>query len=128
MLEVLVFSKIYNNSARRFVREISNLPGITPIYSQEYKRFTHILVNHTIDRIPVLFLVQDGEDLDFAVTVKRYLVQTQLIMVLPDKRSDIVSRALSLSPCLIAFSGSEAENVVSILEKMATLKVKKTSL
>lgn len=117
-MEVLVFIKYINDIHHRFRTEISKLPRLAPKFVYDYGRFERILVESRINRLPMVILVCDQEDLDFVVSLKKELLQAQLIVVLPEKRRDMVSKALSVNPCLLSFANNDVGHVISLLEKM----------
>jgi hypothetical protein len=119
-MKILLFSKLKNDVVERFCREIYRLEELTPMRIDEYTAFERLVMKNKVEQLPVIFMASDNEDLNFAVALKEYLTRTRLIMIIPDKKKNMISRALSLNPSLLAFSKNDVQPAIALLERMAS--------
>jgi len=56
-----------------------------------------------------------------AISLKEYLVDTRLIMVLHKIDAMTVKQGLSISPCFLTYAESDFSDIISVLEKISIL-------
>jgi hypothetical protein len=118
-MEVLVFANPKDASKERFFVEISKVPKLSPKFVLERESFANILMENITDRKVLVFLAYDQEDLSLAISLKDYLIDTRVIMVLPDSQGETVRRGLSMGPSFITDSNGDFKDVIAVLEKIS---------
>lgn len=119
-MEVLVFANPKDAAREHFFHEISKVPRLSSKFVLEHERFITLLKNNTIDWRVIVFFAFDQDDLALALSLKEYLIDKRVIMVLSDWNGETVKKGLSLSPSLIANANADFSDVVAVLEKAAT--------
>ena len=117
-MQVAVFARIKNELTKQFFSEMSRFHFISPNIYQEYSCFAKALVESKANQSPVIFFASDHGDIDYAISLKQQLLRMKLIMVLPEKSSNMVSRALSLNPSLLMFCNNDLGNSTSIMIRL----------
>jgi hypothetical protein len=120
-MDVLVFTSPDNPSKERFFHEVSKVPRLSPTFVLEPERFVALLKKKTIDWRVIVFFVYDQADLDLGLSLRRYVTDTRVIMVLSDWNDETVRTGLSVSPCLMTHASSDFSDVISVLGKISTL-------
>jgi hypothetical protein len=120
-VEVLVFANPKDSAKDRFFFEISKVPRLSPKFVLEHDIFLALIMRNPIDWRAIVFFAYDREDLALALSLRDYLIDTRLIMVLADWNKETVDMGLALSPCLIANANGEFSDVVAVLEKISTI-------
>ena len=117
-MQTIVFSRIKNELTKQFFSEISRFHIINPNIYQEYSCFQKALVKSKANQTPVIFFASDHGDIDYAISLKQQLLRMKLIIILPEKSSNMVSRALSLNPSLLMFCNNDLGNIISIMIRL----------
>jgi hypothetical protein len=120
-VEVLVFTNPKDPAKDRFFHEISKATVLSPKFVLEHDLFQSLLRRDPADWRVIVFFAYDHRDLALAFSLKDYLIDTRLIMVLSDWNEETVKMGLTLSPCLIANANGEFSDVVAVLEKISTI-------
>jgi hypothetical protein len=120
-VEVLVFANPKDPAKDRFFHEISKVPMLSPKFVLEHDLFLSLLIRDPVDWRVIVFFAFDPRDLALALSLKDYLIDTRLIMVLSEWNEKTVRTGLTLSPCLIANANGEFSDVVAVLEKISTI-------
>jgi hypothetical protein len=120
-MEVLVFANSHDPAVERFFHEISKVPRLSPKFVLEHDRFLTLLKKNKIDRRVIVFFAYDQDDLALALSLRQYVIDTRVIMVLPDWNEETVKMSLSISPSLITNANGDFSDVVAVLEKISTI-------
>ena len=70
------------------------------------------------DRAIVVLLVSDGNDFDDILANKSLLNDMRILLILPDRRDEMVAMGHSLHPRFLSFIDSNFHEVAAVLEKM----------
>ncbi len=120
-MEVLVFANPQDPAKDRFFHEISKATVLSPKFVLEHDLFLSLVRSGPADWRVIVFFAFDQRDLALAFSLRDYLIDTRLIMVLSDWNQKTVKMGLALSPCLIANANGEFSDVVAVLEKISTI-------
>jgi hypothetical protein len=120
-VEVLIFANPKDPAKDRFFHEISKATVLSPKFVLEHDLFQSLLTRNPVDWRVIVFFAYDQRDLALALSLKDYLIDTRLIMVLSNWNQETVKMGLALSPCLIANAKGEFGDVVAVLEKISTI-------
>lgn len=120
-MEFLVFANPNDSAKDRFSHEIIKIPTLSPKFILDHDLFLSLMMRHTINWRVIVFFAYDQEDLDLARSIRDYLVDTRVIMVLSDWNAETVKRGLSLYPSLIVSANGDFSDVVAVLEKISTV-------
>ena len=120
-VEVLVFANSKDPAKDRFFHEITKVPRLSPKFVLEHDLFLSLILRNPVAwRVIVFFAFEQG-DLALVLSLRDYLADTRLIMVLSDWSGETVKTGLSLSPTLIASASSDFSDVIAVLEKISTI-------
>jgi hypothetical protein len=120
-VDVLVFANPKDPSKDRFFHEISKAPRLSPKFVLEPDLFLSLIMRDTLDWRVIVFFAYDQGDLALALSLRDYLVDARVIMVLSEWNGETVKMGLSISPSLIANASGDFSDVVAVLEKISTL-------
>lgn len=120
-MDVLVFANPKDFAKDRFFHEISKVPSLSPKFVLEHDLFLSLIMRDPVAWRAIVFFAYDQGDLTLALSVRDYLVDTRVIMVLTDWNGETVKMGLSLSPSLIASANGDFSDVVAVLEKISTI-------
>ena len=120
-MEVLVFANPKDPAKDRFFHEISKVPRLSPKFVLEHDLFISLIIRDSVAWRAIVFFAYEQEDLTLALSLRDYLVDTRVIMVLSDWNGETVKMGLSLSPSLIANASGDFSDVVAVLEKISTI-------
>ena len=59
--------------------------------------------------------------LSWALSLKDYLSDTRVIMVLPDKNGETIRKGLSIRPSFITKTNGDFRDVIAVLEKISSI-------
>jgi hypothetical protein len=65
-----------------------------------------------------LLLIADQEELASVLSLKKYLTETKVILVLPDRSEASLKLSLALSPLLVCFLDSSFAEVVAVMARL----------
>ncbi len=65
-----------------------------------------------------VFLMADAEEVGSIVSLQRFLRNTQLILILPDRNEDLLKAASQLNPYLTCFRDTDPLDVISFLARL----------
>jgi hypothetical protein len=120
-VEVLVFANPNDPAKERFFHAISKVPRFSPKFVLEHERFLSILKKNTIDWRVIVFFAYEQDDLVLATSLRQYLIDTRVIMVLSEWNGETVKMGLSISPSLITNANDDFSDVIAVLEKISTI-------
>ena len=118
-MEVLIFANPKDASKERFFVEISKVPKLSPKFVLEHESLANILMENITDRKVLVFLAYDQEDLSLAISLKDNLIDTRVIMVLPDSQRETIRKGLSIGPSFITDTSDDFKDVIAVLEKIS---------
>lgn len=121
-MEVLVFANPRDVSKERFFQKISKVPTFSPKFVLEHGRFKSLLKQSVLDWAVIVFFAYDQDDLTMALSLKKYLTGTRVIMVLNKIDATTVKQGLSISPCFMTCAKSDFSDIIAVLEKISTLE------
>ena len=81
----------------------------------------YYLKKNNINCKVIVFFAYDQDDLTLALSLREYVIDTRVIMVLPDWEGETVKMGLSISPTLITNANGDFSDVVAVLEKISTI-------
>jgi predicted protein tyrosine phosphatase len=120
-VEILVYVNPADPAKERFFQAISKVPSLSPTFVLEQERFIPLLRNTARWWGAIVYVVSDQDDLDLAISMKAYLSNTRVIMVLSEWVETRVKMGLSLSPSLITKANGDFSDVIAVLEKISTI-------
>lgn len=120
-VEVLVFVNPNDPAKERFFQAISKVPRLSPTFVLEHERFITLLRNNTIDWSVIVFFTYDQDDLALALSLRQYVIDTRVIMVLSDWNGETVKMGFTISPSLITNANGDFSDVIAVLEKISTI-------
>jgi hypothetical protein len=120
-VEVLIFANPEDPAKDRFFHEISKVPRLSPKFVLEQELFLSLVTRNTIDWRAIVFFAYNPDDLDLALSLREYVADARVIMVLSDWNAETVKMGLSISPSLIANANGDFSDVVAVLQKISTI-------
>jgi hypothetical protein len=120
-VNVLVFTSPKNPFKERFFHEVSKLPRLSPTFVLEHEQCVALLKKNTGDWQVIVFFAYDQEDLDLGISLRQYVTDTRVIMVLSEWNGATVKMGLSVSPSLITNANGDFSDVIAVLEKISTI-------
>jgi hypothetical protein len=121
-MEVLVFANPMDVSKERFFQKITKVPTFSPTFVLEHSRFKSLLMHRAWDCRAIVFFAYDQDDLTMALSLKKYLTCTRVIMVLHKIDAKTVQQGLSISPCFMTCAKSDFSDIIAVLEKISTIE------
>jgi hypothetical protein len=73
----------------------------------------------TEKRIIAIIFATDKEDLLDITSMKHFLSDVQVVLILPNRRKDIISLGHSLRPRFITYKDADFRELLSVIHKMA---------
>lgn len=121
-MDVLVFANPRDPEKERFLREISRIPHLSPTFILAHEGLRSLLKSNTFNRRVIVFFAYEPADLTLALSLKEYLSDARLIMVLHQTDAESVKQGLSLSPSFLTYAKSDFSDIVAVLEKISVLE------
>ena len=118
-MEVLVFANPKVLIREHVLNEISKVPVLCPKLVLEHGRFKSLLMEKQNGREAIVFIACDRKDMKFLASLKDYLSETRVILILPMKKPYMVKLGLSVSPCLITYANEDLSGVIAVLERIS---------
>lgn len=121
-MDVLVFANPRDPEKERFLREISRIPHLSPTFVLAREGLRSLLRGKAFSRRVIVFFAYEPADLNLALSLKEYLSDTRVIMVLHQTDAESVKQGLSLSPSFLTYANSDFSDIVAVLEKISVLE------
>jgi hypothetical protein len=121
-MEVLVFANPMDVSKERFFKKITKTPDFSPKFVLEHSRLKSLLMQRSLAWKVIVFFAYDQEDLTMALSLKKYLNGTRVVMVLGKLNATTVQQGLSLNPCFMTSAQSDFSDIMAVLKKISSLR------
>lgn len=104
------------NAARTAIAE--RIPGARVEFCRNLVALSERLRKPSYESTVLVILVADKGDLEDISSLKQFLWELRIILVLPDGDDATIALAHSLRPRLVSKYGDDLENVMAVLNKM----------
>jgi len=126
-MDILFFATRIDGDAKRLQREVE---AVTPSENLEVHRTIDSLVQRFRKRfyhsaVAVLFITGKEELLEI-LSISDLLSDVRIILVLPDKEKETISKGHSVYPRFLSYADSDFKDVAAVLEKMLELRHSKS--
>ncbi len=124
----LLFYAMEGQTGRRLWQAIDEiiLERPTEIY-RTIESFTRRLRQPEINGLIAVIFAADDKEFDNILDMGDLLRELRTIIILPDRKDDTVSRALTLYPRFISYADSDFSDVAAVLNKMIDISFFKTN-
>lgn len=117
-MEIILYTHVDNTQKDKLIKKISRFTNLTPVMVFDFKSLLNIIKRRISAQIIIIFLISSHEELDDLIVNKSCLFNTRSIIILPDNREMLSSKALSLHPKYIAHDNHDFCDVCAVLNKM----------
>ncbi len=118
-MKIILYTDDKEAMAKNFRKLIQNqLPDIQMDTLNSVSRLSEKLCR-PLNRISVIVIfVMCERDIDRLLALKPLFDNIRLILVLPDRTTDLMAHGLQLNPCFISYLDSDFSDVTSVLQKI----------
>ncbi|MCP4576919.1 MAG: hypothetical protein GY846_11610 [Deltaproteobacteria bacterium] len=117
-MEVLVYADSHDGAKERLLGEISRKTATDPLLVLDHESFERELRCRMRFQQIIVYLASLHRDLTLILSIREIMIDTSLILILPDRNPDTVRKGLSLYPRYQTFSDGDFKDVAAVLEKM----------
>lgn len=103
MAELLILVKPTNKFYDIIVAQLGKFEN-TPVFSNNFKDFLHDVTNIKNNKKVVLLCIENESDLKYLSNLQHLLSSSKIIILLPERRKDMLKNTLFLNPSLLLFA------------------------
>lgn len=104
MAELLILIKPTNKFYDTIVAQLGELADTPPVFSNNYNDFLQDITKYQNSNNVALLCIENESDLKYLSNLKHLLSSSKIIILLPEKRKDMLKNALFLNPSLLLFA------------------------
>ncbi len=121
-MTLLVYTPLANAASKQLLNVIVNyVQGeTTEIIKTPGNLSNRLRSNIKINETIVVLLITSKKELSFAHSLRNFLEGTKLILILPDRESQTISKGHKLYPRYVSYTDSDFSDVSAVLNKIIT--------
>ena len=117
-MEIIIYTQINNAHKDKLLKEISQIINLTPVMVFDFEILFNFLKSKRSGQVVIVFLISEIEELEFLISNKVNLFNSRIILILPDRDDNFVSKGLSLYPRFHSHVNYGFKDVSAVLNKM----------
>lgn len=122
-MNLIFYSREDDETSRRIMEYLrSEMEGERVLVCRTAEQILKMLFHSTYEALVAVLLISDKEDLENILSIEDALRTIKIILILPDTRGEIMSRAHVLKPRFLAQRDESLGEVAAVIEKMKTSK------
>lgn len=122
-MNLIFYSREDDETSRRIMEYLHcEMKGERVLVCRTAEQILKMLFHSTYEALVAVLLISDKEDLEDILSIEEALRTIKIILILPDTRGEILSRAHALKPRFLAQRDENLEEVAAVIEKMKTSK------
>ena len=117
---------LYSSSKSSLVKRLKDImktrvKGRKMLLCHTFSDLFHRLHKPHLDLKLVVLMANNSDELHEILTLKNFLVDLRVVLILPDRDQKTVAKAHILSPRFLAYTDSDFEQVEAVIEKMVNV-------
>jgi len=118
-MNLIVYTTLANDTSQQLINILAKVAqwGKKELFNT-INRLTHRLTQIPKDSTIVILLITNNKELSFVLSLHQFFENFKLILILPDRRIQTMSKGHGLCPRYVSYSDSDFSDVGAVLEKM----------
>jgi len=118
-MSVMYYASVHTEVSEQLQTLVESAAARSPV--EIYRTITSLAhrLSQPSAEVPIVFLLVAGkEDLIDIISIRNLLMDSRIIIILPDREDDTISKGHSLRPRFLSFIDSDFTELSAVLSKM----------
>ncbi len=117
-MEVVIYAHPDNKKKEVLLKKIFQDVTSKPVMVFDFERLFDLLRGKRSEWVIIVSLISNETEIEVLSSAVSFIFNARHIIILPDNRDDLTSKALSLQPSYISYSGAGFGDVCAVLNKI----------
>jgi hypothetical protein len=118
-MDLVFYRAAKNNSKERFLQELEAvIPRAQIVVCHSLEELARSMMRPFYDLLAVVLVVADLRDLTNLLALRSLICDAHVIVILPNRKNDTLSRGHRLRPRFLTFADADPADVVAVVRKM----------